>query len=536
MRQQVTLCALGVAIGVGVIGKVNAHGYMDFPKARQAICQEQGGFWWPKDGSKIPNAACRAAYLKSEHVQFIQKHEFAANTADFRNQAAVEANIPDGTLCGAGDSQKAGMNIPSTQWQATEIKPNANGKVKIRYRATTPHNPSFWQFYLTKPGTDFKQKPLAWNDLELVQEHGNIAFFMAPDGKRYYEMEVAIPEKFSGDAILYSRWQRDDVVGEGFYNCSDVTIVRGTEPTPTPDTWFPVDYFVKQGQEASAGDTVWVRVFNGNGNELIQERFDVTSANETHWQSQFALNLNTQFADIVRIGVKDSSGNIEFNPEAVSSNQVFLSDKSYSYNLSVISKPKNTAPTVHTPAPITIDEKQSKHLHVHAFDDEQPTLNFDWQLPSALSFTGAGSTITITAPQVEEDTRFDGKVTVSDGSLSKTVPLIVNVKNIETDPGTPDKPTGDTWVPSKIYTAGDTVVYQGKTYRAKWWVRGQLPTSSHAWELVPSGDDSDAGNTLWQSSKAYRGGEIVTFNGVRYQARWWTRNQQPDQHSVWKKL
>ncbi|TQF67612.1 lytic polysaccharide monooxygenase [Pseudoalteromonas luteoviolacea] len=534
MRQQVTLCALGVAIGVGVIGKVNAHGYMDFPKARQAICQEQGGFWWPKDGSKIPNAACRAAYVKSEHVQFIQKHEFATNTADFHNQAAVEANIPDGTLCGAGDNQKAGMNIPSKDWQKTEITPNADGKVKIRYRATTPHNPSFWQFYLTKPGVEFKQNSLAWRDLELVQEHGNIPFFMAPDGKRYYEMEIAIPDKFSGDAILYSRWQRDDVVGEGFYNCSDVTIVRNTDPTPTPETWYPVGYFVKQGQDAKAGDTVWVRVFNGNGNEIIQEKLDITDANVSRWQFLFASRLNEQYTETVRIGVKDTQGNIVFDPNAISSNQVFLSERANSYNLTVISKPKNTAPTVHTPAPITMDEGQSKHLHVHAFDDEQSELEFDWHLPNALTFSGTGSTITITAPQVDADARFDGKVTVSDGSLSKTVPLIINVKNIETDPGTPDKPSDDTWEPSKVYTAGDIVVYQGKSYRAKWWVRGQTPTSSNAWELVQNGDDTDA--SAWQANKAYRGGDIVTFNGTQYQARWWTRNQQPDQHSVWKKL
>ncbi|WP_349654471.1 lytic polysaccharide monooxygenase [Pseudoalteromonas aurantia] len=63
-----------------------------------------------------------------------------------------------------------------------------------------------------------------------------MAFFMAPDGKRYYEMTVAIPEQFTGDAILYSRWQRDNVVGVGFYNFSDITIER-TDSTPDPVVW-----------------------------------------------------------------------------------------------------------------------------------------------------------------------------------------------------------------------------------------------------------------------------------------------------------
>ncbi|MFY8299888.1 lytic polysaccharide monooxygenase [Pseudoalteromonas sp. SS15] len=535
MKKQLTLCAVGVALGAGLIGKVNAHGYMDFPKARQTICHEQGGYWWPEDGSNIPNAACRAAYLQSKHEPLIQRHEFSVNTADYNNQSAVEANVPDGTLCAAGNASKAGMNIPSADWQKTEVVPNGEGKIKIRYRATTPHNPSFWQFYLTKPGVDFKNKPLAWGDLELVQAHGNVDFFMAPDGHRYYEMEVAIPERFEGDAILYSRWQRDDVVGEGFYNCSDITIKRDDASTPAPDTWYAFDYFVKQGQEAQNGDTIWARLFDENGRELIQEKFDVTTANANQWQAEFANKLVSGFDSLLRIGVQNASGEIVFDAENIKSNQVFLSNKAHSFNLKVHKKPTNTAPTVHTPAPLTLEEGQSKHLHVHAFDDEQATLNFDWQLPAAVRFTGQGSTITVTAPQVDADTRFDGKVTVSDGFISKTVPLVINVTNkVDKPEPTPTPPTGkDTWDANKVYTAGNTAVYKGKTYRAKWWVRGQAPDSSQAWELVQSGGDD---TNSYNSNKAYQGGAIVTFEGQRYQARWWTRGQTPGQSSVWKKL
>jgi chitin-binding protein len=96
--------------------------------------------------------------------------------------------------------------------------PNANGDIQIRYLASTPHNPSFWQFYITKPSFNSATDVLTWQDLQLVQEHDNIEVVKDPDGKRYYEMSVAIPQDRSGEAILYSRWQRNDVVGEGFYN------------------------------------------------------------------------------------------------------------------------------------------------------------------------------------------------------------------------------------------------------------------------------------------------------------------------------
>jgi predicted carbohydrate-binding protein with CBM5 and CBM33 domain len=42
--------------------------------------------------------------------------------------------------------------------------------------------------------------------------------------------------------LLYSRWQRDDVVGEGFYNCSDINIVRDDID---PGQWQPLGYFIK---------------------------------------------------------------------------------------------------------------------------------------------------------------------------------------------------------------------------------------------------------------------------------------------------
>ena len=90
--------------------QANAHGYVEFPKARQAFCEEQGGYWWPDDGSNIPNVACREAFLVSGHYPFTQKPELAANVPDYLNQASVEAVVADGTLCGGGDANKAGLS------------------------------------------------------------------------------------------------------------------------------------------------------------------------------------------------------------------------------------------------------------------------------------------------------------------------------------------------------------------------------------------------------------------------------------------
>ncbi|TMO51277.1 hypothetical protein CWC21_22390, partial [Pseudoalteromonas phenolica] len=71
-----------------------------------------------------------------------------------------------------------------------------------------------------------------------------------------------------------------------------------------------------------------------------------------------------------------------------------------------------TPTTVHTPSALTLDENTSAHLHVHAFDFEQPTLSFVWELPATLTFTGSRSTITVKAPAVTAYQQFTCSVTV----------------------------------------------------------------------------------------------------------------------------
>lgn len=40
----------------------------------------------------------------------------------------------------------------------------------------------------------------------------------------------------------------------------------------------------------------------------------------------------------------------------------------------------------------------------------------------------------------------------------------------------------DTWDSASVYVGGDTVSYQGRRYRAKWWTQGERPDSSDVWE------------------------------------------------------
>ena len=82
------------------------------------------------------------------------------------------------------------------------------------------------------------------------------------------------------------------------------------------------------------------------------------------------------------------------------------------------------------------------------------------------------------------------------------------------------------WSPSPAYNQGDLVSFEGITYKAKWWTQNEKPGQAWgAWEE----QSSLSGPQPWSNSKVYNAGDLAIFNGRLYQARWWTQNNQPDQ-------
>ena len=94
-------------------------------------------------------------------------------------------------------------------------------------------------------------------------------------------------------------------------------------------------------------------------------------------------------------------------------------------------------------------------------------------------------------------------------------------------------PSTPTWSATKIYTAGDTVVYRGAIYRALWWTAWQPPGDPYgAWEEIATAAD---GTAIWTASRIFTAGETVVHEGKKYVAQWWTRNQEPDKpFGPWK--
>lgn len=326
--------------------QVHAHGWVEYPNARQNVCYEDGGFWT----NEIPNQACQAAYDLSGAFPFVQRNEVAANVPNYRDIAHVQAIVPNGELCSAGDAAKAGLNVPSPHWQRTNISLDTNNQLDLVFAGVVPHNPSYWEFYLTKPSYD-PTLPLTWDDLELIDSAGDVAI----DEQKRYRIKVTFPADRTGDAILYTRWQRVDAGGEGFYNCSDITLTNSGTTPPTDPTEPPTEpgnnltvlgYFVPQGfGPVESGDTVRFRTFDATGKELVDISLAISANNTATWSAELAGQFNGQQNKDWYIGIWHQEMNhYMFDSRNISANQVHAPNANFSYALSLI-KADTTPPT-----------------------------------------------------------------------------------------------------------------------------------------------------------------------------------------------
>jgi len=189
----------------------------------------------------------------------------------------------------------------------------------------------------------------------------------------------------------------------------------------------------------------------------------------------------------------------------------------------------NTAPSVDAIADITVLEGASANVAVVATDAQDNALTYTWTVPAGLTLIGSGANVSLEAAAVEADTNFTVAVAVSDGELTTTQSFTVTVTDTDTTP-----PSGS-WNASTVYVSGDLVTYNGVEYKAKWWTQGNQPDLGGPWEATSQPTDG-TGIAIWQSSAIYNTGDQVSYSGNKYQAKWWTQGNEPGSADVWKLL
>ncbi len=86
------------------------------------------------------------------------------------------------------------------------------------------------------------------------------------------------------------------------------------------------------------------------------------------------------------------------------------------------------------------------------------------------------------------------------------------------------------WTASGVFVAGDLATYDGHVWQARWWARGVEPGQPYgAWEdrgpCLPG--DGAPSVPAWAPSTVYVAGDVVLYEGGTWRARWWTRNNAP---------
>jgi chitinase len=138
--------------------------------------------------------------------------------------------------------------------------------------------------------------------------------------------------------------------------------------------------------------------------------------------------------------------------------------------------------------------------------------------------------------------KLTGKPHFSAGT--KTATDAVDPATLTDDPATSPY---QIWSDSSAYLEGTKVVWHHNVYQAKWWTRGDTPDNPvlNAWQTpwllvgpVLAGETPIPVPTLpagtypnWTGTGSFQKGARVLFDGVPYEAKWWTQGDSPESAS-----
>ena len=74
---------------------------------------------------------------------------------------------------------------------------------------------------------------------------------------------------------------------------------------------------------------------------------------------------------------------------------------------------------------------------------------------------------------------------------------------------------------------GLQVSYNDNIYKAKWWTSGDKPGASDPWAFVSTCSGGAAPVAAWSATTIYTVGTKAIYNGVTYTAKWWVKGDVP---------
>lgn len=188
-----------VALSLGVVGSVSAHGYVDSPKSRSLLCKEGA------------NQNCGRIIYEPQSVEGPGNYP--------------QAGVPDGKIASAGIFTELDEQSEN-RWAKVPMTSGAN---TFNWTLTAMHATTDWDYYITKEGWD-ANSPLARDDFELFCHYNDNG--KRPGAKVTHDCDI--PQR-DGYHVILAYWEIADTAN-AFYQVIDVNFDGDyVEPDPDPD-------------------------------------------------------------------------------------------------------------------------------------------------------------------------------------------------------------------------------------------------------------------------------------------------------------
>jgi predicted carbohydrate-binding protein with CBM5 and CBM33 domain len=524
---------LAIAAGLiasGIAVESAAHGYVSEPAGRPLLC---------KLGD---NTGCGAVQWEPQSVE----------GPDGAPRYPV-GGPTDGTIAAAGSPSWSELNAQSpSRWFKHEF---AAGYQTFEWTFTANHVSKDWRYFITKAD---------WNPAApLSRDAFELSPFCEYDGgmerpPMVIQHNCYVPER-EGYHVIMAVWDVGDTAAS-FYNAIDVNFAGDnviTTPEPEVDAFAEVG-LISGAIALQAGDTISTRVYDKDGEipslSVSYEADGYTSGGAAALALAHAINdaavgysagqrdgdmfipvagQNKIYSDT---GITNVETRVDYAPEPefvyaatlVADDRVEINDMGMTdvnFTVSVNANSMVTATLYNDLGDTIIGDEWSVggeanlKLHVHEAVAGELTL-----VVIANSIDTNGTEQLTTAVMVEDNHEPMEPNTDGQDHSGMGHDHMGSATCDMTDPMAGMHPT---YSDATTYTGGEKVSYQGLVYQAKWWTRGNAPDRTDAFELI-----SDV-VLEYNDSTVYQGGDRARYQGKLYEAKWWTRGTAPSDRDPW---
>ncbi|MFC4100666.1 lytic polysaccharide monooxygenase [Paenibacillus xanthanilyticus] len=428
------MLAMAAAVLLLFGGKASAHGYVDNPSSRAALC------------ASGVNKNCGLIIYEPYSLEAYKGFP-AAGPADGKIASANGLFAPL-------DQQTA------TRWSKVNV---SAGPTTFHWNIKVPHATSSWKYYITKQDWD-PNSPLTRAQFNLTP-FCSVAYNGTQPGNSYSDT-CNIPVR-TGYQVILAVWEIADTQN-AFYQVIDVNF-GGNNDTAAPSaptgasasnigaTYATISWTASTDNVGVTGYRLY------NGTTQIAATSGATSA------ALSGLAANTSYA--ITVKAVDAAGNLSAASNAAT------------FTTPVVSGPDTTAPT--TPSALHVmgtTTATSVPLMWGASSDNVGVTGYQIYQGTTLIATVSGTTTSYTATGLTGSTTYAftvkavdaaGNVSAASNSLSVTTPA--------------PQTTYPAWNSSTAYVGGSKVTHNGVNYEAKWWTQGEVPGSAGAtvWKVIP---------------------------------------------------